>query len=69
MSSNQYYSLMENGEFDVDGNGESEASEMEVQHGPGANATFPPNIEGGTDLQITEFQGGPSPSPGTILPC
>ena len=69
LSSNKYYSLMANGEFDVDGYGESEASGMEVQHDPGADAVIPSSTEGMDNFQVTEFQGGTSSSPGMILPC
>lgn len=57
MSSNKYYSLMANGEFDIDGCGESEASEMDIQPPSGAIVTTPSCIEGRSDCQIIEFQG------------
>ena len=69
MSSNQYYSLMGNEEFEADGCGEKESSVMEEQPYPEDNDHIPSPIDGGTESQLIVFQGESSTSQGTILPC
>ncbi|XP_041995766.1 uncharacterized protein LOC121745893 [Salvia splendens] len=74
MSTNKYYSLMANGEFDVEACGEMDEEEMDfqtfgAQPKDASQQVDADNHSMDDNHQIVIFQGGPSNLPGTTLPC